>query len=185
MHLQSAAGQNFVRPLPAAPNERLHLSIEHRQRKRLGDIIICPQGKAPQLVLLLHPSGQKNKGHIAYPPQSLPRLKTIQARHHHIQKHRVKIPLSKQRQGRFSITGTNDLLAFGLKIIADDDLQTLIILRQQYLHDPPPFTEIRKPISGLYCPYYNLSLCLFDVLNAYFSPLPPLPIKHFFHRYVN
>ena len=77
-------------PAAVPPQAGRHLGLQHRQRDRLGDVLVAPGGKAAELVLVPPQGGEKEDGTGHVPPDPAADLQPAHIRQHHVQQDQIR-----------------------------------------------------------------------------------------------
>lgn len=114
---------------PGALDERRDLGVEQRESKGLGDIVVCAQLIAQELVVLVGEGGEEENGHILVLSKCAADGKAVETRHHDVQEHRVKLPFLGAGQGFRAVRRRNGLVALAEEEIAEHLPQAAVVLR--------------------------------------------------------
>ena len=116
---------------PTAVDERRQLGIEHRQRKRLCDIVIRSQFITQKLILFIGKRRQENDRNITLLSQRPAYRQSIQLRYHDIQQHTVKILLLSKPKSLQPILCRHRGFSPSGKIVAENGTKPWFVLCDQ------------------------------------------------------
>ena len=118
---QVARPDHFAGRIPAgASQDRAHAHHQFARAERFGDVIICPQFQADELVRLLDAGREHDDGHIAFMSQGTAKVQPVHAGQHQVQHDQVRLLGARQRQPLQPVPGGDDIKTGGVQIVAAD-----------------------------------------------------------------